>query len=225
MKLSVVIPVYNERSTIEEVIDKVRSVDIPKEIIVVDDGSTDGTPEILKRKEKELNKVLISKRNFGKGSAVRTGLGFATGDIAIIQDADLELDPNEYHDLIKPIVDGKASVVYGSRFRKKVKGLTFMQLVGNKFLIFLTNLLYGTNLTDMETAYKVFSLEAIRRINLKCTDFGFEAEVTAKLAKVGYKIYEVPISYHPRSAKEGKKIRWKDGFKAISYLIKYKFTD
>jgi len=226
MKLSVIIPVYNEESTIREVLEKVRAVDIEKEIIIVDDGSTDRTAEIL-RAEQEKDEITIvynSLINIGKGVAVRIGIEHISGDIVIIQDADLELDPNEYCRLVQPILERKAEVVYGSRFKHKTQG-TFKQIVANKCLTTLTNLLYGTHLTDMETAYKVFRTDVLKSIRLRCIGFEFEPEITAKISRLGYTISEVPIAYHPRTTEEGKKIRWWDGFIAIYWLLKCRFQD
>lgn len=226
MKLSVVIPVYNEKSTISEVIRKVREVPIEKEIIVVDDGSTDGTTKILDDlKDDSIITVHKSMVNLGKGIAVRIGFEYATGDAIIIQDADLELDPNEYPQLLEPIKRGEGFVVYGSRFMKLEQKVAFLNLLANKIIVFLTNLLYGANMTDVETAYKVFHKDVIRKIKLKSRGFEFDPEVTAKILRAGYKIIEVPITYHPRTIEEGKKIGWKDGFKAVYCLIKYRFFD
>lgn len=226
MKLSVVIPVYNEQSTISEVIEKVREVPIEKEIIVVDDGSTDGTADKL---DKHIDDPIITVHksivNFGKGAAVRIGFEYASGDAVIIQDADLELDPNEYPQLLEPIQKGEADVVYGSRFMNLQRKVKFINLIANKFLVFLTNLLYGAKLTDMETAYKVFRIDVVKKLQLKSMGFEFEPEVTAKVLRSGYKITEVPITYHPRTVEEGKKIGWKDGFKAIYYLFKFRFGE
>jgi dolichol-phosphate mannosyltransferase len=230
MLLSVIIPVYNERDTILKILEKVKSVKIDKidkEIIIVDDFSTDGTREILeslKGKDEKL-KIIFQKKHVGKGFAIRTALKFVEGEIVLIQDADLEYDPNEYPKLIEPILEGKAKVVYGSRVFKKNPKASIIFYIGGRFLSFLTNLLYGTNITDEPTGYKVFSTDVLKSIDLKCLGFEFCPEVTAKVAKKGYKIYEVPINYNPRSIKEGKKIRFKDALKAVFTLIKYRFID
>ena len=226
MKLSVIIPVYNEEATIDEVIDKVRTVEIPtaKEIIVVDDGSTDSTSEILERRQQDVTFVHFSRINFGKGAAIRVGLTYVTGEIVIIQDGDLELDPDEYKLLLKPILAEEAEVVYGSRFLKPNSNIPRHTVWANKFLTWFTNLLYGSDLTDMETAYKAFRADVIKRIDLKCHRFEFEPEVTARLILAGYRIKEVPISYNPRTAEEGKKINWRDGVTAISTLLRYRFV-
>lgn len=225
-KLSIIIPVYNEESTIAEVLKKVRNVQIPveKEIIVADDGSRDRTSDIVKEENKHNQFVVYtSPVNFGKGAAIRCGLEHVTGDIVIIQDADLELDPNEYPQLIQPILDGASDVVYGSRFIHKAKGGSLGARLANKFLVFLTNLLYRSKLTDMETAYKVFRTDTIKGIRLRCIGFEFEPEITSKVLRLRYKIKEVPISYHPRTVEQGKKIRWHDGFIAIYELLKNRF--
>ncbi|HRV93712.1 MAG TPA: glycosyltransferase family 2 protein [Anaerolineae bacterium] len=227
MKLSVIIPVYNEESTISQVIDKVREVELPldREIIVVDDGSTDHTADILTQRQKDVTFVHFSRINFGKGAAIRVGLTYVTGDIVIIQDADLELDPNEYRLLLKPILAGQANVVYGSRFLKPNPNIRRRTLLANKFLTWFTNLLYGSHLTDMETAYKAFKADVIAGIKLDCHRFEFEPEVTGKLLRQGYTIKEVPISYNPRTEEEGKKIGWRDGYTAIWTLLKYRLSE
>jgi glycosyltransferase involved in cell wall biosynthesis len=223
MKLSVVIPVYNEKDTIREIYDAVRAVDIDKEIILVDDCSTDGSGEILKGLAGPDTRVLTHEQNMGKGAALRTGFSNARGDIVIIQDADLEYDPSQYPKLIQPILEGKADVVYGSRF---VTGdyrrvLFFWHSLGNKFLTLLSNMLTNINLTDMETCYKVFRREVLAKITVEENRFGFEPEITAKIAKLGVRIYEVGISYSGRTYMEGKKIGWKDGVSAIRCILKY----
>lgn len=226
MKLSVIIPVYNERETIAEVIKRVKAVKLNKEIIVVDDGSTDGTVEVLRgQRETGVLTVHESKINFGKGAAVRVGLKYVTGDIVIIQDADLELNPNEYHQLIQPILRGQTKVVYGSRFLRKNPGIPLLTLLANKFLVMLTNLLYRSSLTDMETAYKVFSADVLDKIQLRCVGFELEPEITAKFIRAGFRIMELPIGYRPRTVQGGKKINWRDGVKAILTLIKYRFVN
>jgi glycosyltransferase involved in cell wall biosynthesis len=227
-KLSIVIPVYNEQATIKEVIDKVCEVDLQleKEIIVSDDGSTDRSVEIIERERRtlgEMIKVHTSIINLGKGAAIRQGFEYATGDIVIIQDADLELNPEEYVDLIQPILNGQAQVVYGSRFRGKAQGISLKTRLANRFLTSLTNLLFGGSLTDMETAYKVFKADVIKGLRLRCVGFDIEPEITAKLLRAGYKIHEIPVSYNPRTADEGKKISWRDGIEAIYTLFKCKF--
>ncbi|MEK9149376.1 MAG: glycosyltransferase family 2 protein [Candidatus Desantisbacteria bacterium] len=226
MKLSIVIPVYNEELTVKEVIDKVLAVPIEKEIIVVDDGSTDRTPEILKEAKDKVTIVYNSLINIGKGAAIRIGFEHIKGDVVIIQDADLELSPAEYPKIVGPIMEGKADVVYGSRFLGGAgkKETNLFNYLANKLLAFLTNILYGSHLTDMETAYKCFRLDVIKRMRLSSIGFEIEPELTAKALRLGYKIYEVPISYHPRRIEEGKKIGFMDGFKAIYYLFKWRFA-
>jgi glycosyltransferase involved in cell wall biosynthesis len=223
MNLSVVIPVYNEKDTIREIHDRVRAVPVEKEIILVDDCSTDGTREIIRQMADNTTKVIFHDHNMGKGAALRTGFKNAAGDIVIIQDADLEYDPNQYPRLIQPILDGKADVVYGSRFAtgdyRRV--LFFWHMAGNKFLTLLSNMFANLNLTDMETCYKVFRREVLEKITIEENRFGFEPEITAKLAKLNVRIYEVGISYSGRTYKEGKKIGWKDGLSAIRCILKY----
>ena len=227
MKLSIIIPAYNERSTIKEIIKKVKEVKLPieKEIIVVDDGSTDGTTEIIKEMEKEIDKVVYHGKNRGKGAAIRSGIKVATGELILIQDADLEYDPEDYEKLLRPILKGKAQVVYGSRFTGERKNMFFTHWIGNRFLTLITNILYGTTLSDMETCYKLFKREVIKDIKIKSDRFNFEPEITAKILKKKIRIYEVPISYSGREYSEGKKISWKDGIIALWTLIKYRFVD
>lgn len=223
MILSVVVPVYNESNTIRDIYECIKAVDIPKEIIFVDDCSTDGSYELLLQIADSNTKIFRHERNFGKGAALRTGFKNATGDIVIIQDADLEYDPEQYPKLIKPILDNKADVVYGSRFTSGEyrRVIFFWHMVGNKFLTLLSNMLTNMNLTDMETCYKVFRKDVIERIIIEENRFGFEPEITAKLAKLNLRIYEVGISYSGRSYLEGKKIGWKDGISALRCIIKY----
>lgn len=223
MKLSVVVPVYNEKETIREVYERIKAVAIEKEIILVDDYSTDGTREIIKDLESEDTKVYMHEKNCGKGAALRTGMLQATGEIVIIQDADLEYDPNEYPRLIKPILEGKADVVYGSRFSggEYHRVLFFWHMLGNKFLTLLSNMFTNLNLTDMETCYKVFRREVVEKITIEENRFGFEPEITAKIAKMKCRIYEVGISYYGRTYEEGKKIGWRDGVQAIFCIVKY----
>lgn len=223
MTLSVVIPIYNEKETIREIYNCVKAVDIDKEIILVDDFSTDGTREILHSLADATTKVVMHDRNMGKGAALRTGFQNVTGDIVIIQDADLEYDPQQYPKLIQPILDGKADVVYGSRFANGEyrRVLFFWHMVGNKFLTTLSNMMTNLNLTDMETCYKVFRREVLERITVEENRFGFEPEITAKLSKMDVRIYEIGISYSGRSYKEGKKIGWRDGFSALRCILKY----
>jgi glycosyltransferase involved in cell wall biosynthesis len=227
MKLSIVIPVYNEKNTILKVLEHVRKVNLPKEIIVVDDFSTDGTREVLGSLPAcdDLT-IILQPRNMGKGAALRAGFQAVGGDIVVIQDADLEYDPEEYPALIQPILANKADVVYGSRFLSGPhRVLFFWHSVGNKMLTMLSNMLTDLNLTDMETCYKVFRAEILRKINLRENRFGFEPEFTAKVARTKCRIYEVPISYSGRDYSEGKKIGWKDGIAAVYFILKYRFWD
>jgi len=228
MKLSVVVPVFNERPTIAEIIRRVRDVDagLDKEIIVVDDCSTDGTREILQALASPDLKIILPEKNRGKGAALRTGFARAGGDIILVQDADLEYDPSEYPRLLGPILDGRADVVYGSRFLGGPhRVLYFWHYVGNKFLTAFSNVLSNLNLTDMETCYKVFRREVLGKVELKSSRFGFEPEITMKLAKLRYRVYEVPISYSGRDYAEGKKIGWRDGLAALFHLIRFRFFD
>lgn len=223
LKLSVVIPVYNERETIRELHQRVQAVPIDKEILLVDDFSTDGTREIVRGLAGDTTRIFLHNRNRGKGAALRTGFQNARGDIVIVQDADLEYDPGQYPKLVQPILDGKADVVYGSRF---VTGdyrrvLLFWHMVGNRFLTLLSNMLTNLNLSDMETCYKVFRREVLQKIVLEEDRFGFEPEITAKIAKLKVRIYEVGISYAGRTYDEGKKIGWKDGVSALRCILKY----
>jgi dolichol-phosphate mannosyltransferase len=221
--LSIIIPVYNEESTVSEVIEKVSAISLPleKEIIVVDDGSSDGTSALLAIHEKNLAKLYSSPVNVGKGAAIRIGLSFAKGDIILLQDADLETNPNEYLQLLQPILDGKTSVVYGSRFLKKNNNkVPFFRRLANFALTFTTNILFRTRLTDMETAYKVFTKSVADKLTLRANRFDIEPEITARICQAGYKIAEVPISYSPRTVSEGKKINWRDGVRAVIMLIK-----
>jgi len=227
MKLSVVIPVYNEKSTLLEILRRVRAVDLPKEIILVDDFSTDGTRDLLRSlpAEEDLT-ILYHPENRGKGAALQTGFAAVSGGIVVVQDADLEYDPVEYSRLIQPILDDKADVVFGSRFLGGPhRVLLFWHSVGNQVLTTLSNMFTDLNLTDMETCYKVFRAEILRKIRLRENRFGFEPEFTAKVARARCRIYEVPISYSGRDYSEGKKITWKDGIAAIYFILKYRFFD
>jgi glycosyltransferase involved in cell wall biosynthesis len=235
-KLSVVMPVYNERLTLSEILERVQAVAIPKEIIVIDDGSTDGTRELLRRLEVELAearragtfdeknelRILFQDRNQGKGAAVRRGFAEARGDVVLIQDADLEYDPEDWPLLIAPVLKGRAKVVYGSRITGERRNMLYLHWVGNKMLSLATNLLYNTTLSDMETCYKLFDREVLRGITIKSDRFDFEPEITAKVLRQGIRIYEVPISYAGREFEEGKKITWRDGFAALYALFKYR---
>ena len=228
MLVSVIIPCFNEESTIEEILYKIQKVNFPlKEIIIIDDYSTDGTREILKKITNPLIKIFFHTKNKGKGAALRTGFSKTTGDICIIQDADLEYDPSEYPKLIKPILDNKADVVFGSRFQGGLphRVVYFWHRVGNGFLTLLSNILTDLNLSDMETCYKVFTKDVIKSIKINENRFGFEPEITAKIAKQKVRVYEVGISYYGRTYAEGKKITWKDGIRAIYCIFKYNLFD
>jgi len=239
-------PVYNERATLEEIVQWVRSVDltvdpdgdnellhgpihIEREIVIVDDGSTDGTREILDRWKAEAPsdmQIIYHERNGGKGAALRTGFTHATGDIVVVQDADLEYDPRDYVKLLVPLLEGRAPVIYGSRFLGGPRSaMSLTHTMGNRLLTVITNVLYGTSLTDMETCYKVFRRDVIADIKLRSRRFEIEPEITAKILKRGYSIFEVPISYNGREFHEGKKITWRDGFVAVRTLIKYRFVE
>jgi glycosyltransferase involved in cell wall biosynthesis len=226
MKLSIVIPVYNEKDTIREIVDRVLKVEtgLEKELVIVDDFSKDGTREILEKLGDPRIRVILQPKNMGKGAALRTGFAQSQGDIVLVQDADLEYDPQEYPVLLAPILDGRADVVYGSRFLSGPhRVLFFWHYVANRMLTTFCNVLANLNLTDMETCYKVFKKDVLSRIQLKSDRFGFEPEVTLKVAELKCRIYEVPISYSGRDYAEGKKIGWKDGVAAIFHMFRYKF--
>jgi len=224
-KLSIVIPVYNEVGTIEEILNRVGAVLQEKEIIVVDDGSTDGTAQWLRKMpQKDHVTVLFHTKNMGKGAALKTGFHHVSGDIVIVQDADLEYDPNDYDVLINPILDGRADVVYGSRFLGGPhRVLYFWHYVGNKLLTILSNMFTNINLTDMETGYKAFRSTLLKNLEIKSNHFGFEPEITARFSRLKCRIYEVPISYNGRGYEEGKKITWKDGVAALLHIIRFRF--
>jgi glycosyltransferase involved in cell wall biosynthesis len=226
-KLSVIVPVYDERNTVVEIVRRMRSVELPLdlEILVVDDGSTDGTRDVLPQLADSTVRVITHERNRGKGAAIRSGLEHVTGDLVLVQDADLEYDPADWPKLLAPMLRGKAQVVYGSRFTGERRNMLFLHWVGNRFLSLVTNVLYNTTLSDMETCYKLFDRTVLEGITLRATRFEFEPEVTAKILRRGIRIYEVPISYTGREFDEGKKITWRDGVIALWTLVKYRFVD
>jgi glycosyltransferase involved in cell wall biosynthesis len=222
--ISVIIPVFNEEATLQQILEQVRAVDISKEIICVDDGSTDRSREILEDQSRYLDtRVFFHRANRGKGGAVRTGLLNATGDIVLIQDADLEYDPRDYEILLRPILEGRAKVVYGSRFLGAHKAMYFWHAVGNRFLTLVTNVLYDTTLTDMETCYKVFTRDVAKTLTIRQERWGIDPEITAKILRQNIRIYEVPVSYNGREFWEGKKISWRDGFVILRTLFRYRF--
>ncbi|MGH8977174.1 MAG: glycosyltransferase family 2 protein [Acidimicrobiia bacterium] len=228
-KLSVVVPVFNERNTLVEIVRRMRAVELPdsieREIIVVDDGSDDGTRDVLKQLGDSTVRVVLHPQNRGKGAAVRTGFSHATGDYVLVQDADLEYDPEDWPRLLAPVLSGKARVVYGSRFTGERRNMLFLHWVGNRVLSLVTNVLYNTTLSDMETCYKLIDRALLEEIVLQADRFEIEPEVTAKILKRGVRIYEVPISYTGREVDEGKKITWTDGFSALWTLLKYRVVD
>jgi len=228
-KLSVVVPVFNERNTLVEILRRMRAVELPdsieREIIVVDDGSDDGTRDVLKQLGDSTVRIIMHERNRGKGAAVRTGAANATGEYVLVQDADLEYDPDDWPKLLNPILRGRTRVVYGSRFTGERRNMLFAHWIGNRFLSLVTNLLYNTTLSDIETCYKVLDRRLFDDLSLSADRFDIEPEITAKILKRGIRIYEVPISYAGREFDEGKKITWRDGFAALWTLVKYRFRD
>jgi glycosyltransferase involved in cell wall biosynthesis len=228
-KLSVVVPVFNERNTLVEILRRMRAVELPdgieREIIVVDDGSNDGTRDVLNQVGDSTVRVVMHEANLGKGAALRTGFAHATGDYVLVQDADLEYDPEDWPKLLNPVLRGRARVVYGSRFTGERRNMLLLHWMGNRFLSMTTNVLFNTTLSDMETCYKLFDRDLVDDMKLQSNRFDIEAEITAKVLKRGIRIYEVPISYSGREFDEGKKITWRDGFAALWTLVKYRFRD
>jgi glycosyltransferase involved in cell wall biosynthesis len=228
-KLSVVVPVFNERNTLVEILRRMRAVELPdgieREIIVVDDGSNDGTRDVLNQVGDSTVRVVMHEANLGKGAALRTGFAHATGDYVLVQDADLEYDPEDWPKLLNPVLRGRARVVYGSRFTGERRNMLLLHWIGNRFLSMTTNVLFNTTLSDMETCYKLFDRDLVDDMKLQSNRFDIEAEITAKVLKRGIRIYEVPISYSGREFDEGKKITWRDGFAALWTLVKYRFRD
>jgi glycosyltransferase involved in cell wall biosynthesis len=228
-KLSVIVPVYNERNTVVEVLRRMRAVELPdgidREIIVVDDGSTDGTRDVLNQLGDSTVRIILHEHNRGKGASVRTGIEVASGDYVLIQDADLEYDPEDWPKLVAPVMRGRAQVVYGSRFTGERRNMLFLHWIGNRMLSFVTNVLYNTTLSDMETCYKLVDRVLLLDLDLRCNRFDIEPEITAKILKRRIRIYEVPISYTGREFDEGKKITWRDGFAALWTLVKFRFAD
>jgi glycosyltransferase involved in cell wall biosynthesis len=228
-KLSIDVPVYNERNTLVEIVRRIRAVQLPdgvdQEIIIVDDGSSDGTRDVLNQLRDSTVRVVLHDRNRGKGAALRTGFGHATGEYVLVQDADLEYDPNDWPKLVAPVLAGKARVVYGSRFTGERRNMLLHHWIGNRFLSLMTNVLYNTTLSDMETCYKLIDRTLLDDMHLQADKFDIEPEITAKILKRKVRIYEVPISYSGREYEEGKKITWKDGFAALWTLVKFRFRD
>jgi glycosyltransferase involved in cell wall biosynthesis len=226
--LTVIMPVFNERSTVAEIIRRMRAVKLPGginlQVIVVDDGSSDGSEKVLRALEDSTVRIITHKENKGKGAAIRSGLALATGDLLLIQDADLEYDPDDWPRLLEPVLKGKARVVYGSRFTGERKNMLPLHWAGNRFLSLMTNVLYSSTLSDMETCYKLFDAKVIEGMTIVSDRFDFEPEITAKVLRRGHRIYEVPISYAGREVAEGKKITWRDGFGALRALIRFRFT-
>jgi glycosyltransferase involved in cell wall biosynthesis len=224
--LTVIVPVYNERTTVAEIVRRVRAVEVPLvvDVVVVNDGSTDGTDKVLAAIEDSTVRVVTHQRNQGKGAAIRTGLAEAQGDLVLIQDADLEYDPADWPRLLDPVLRHKAHVVYGSRFTGERKNMLPLHWIGNRFLSLVTNVLYSSTLSDMETCYKLFDRRVLEGLTVVSDRFDFEPEITAKVLRRGYRIYEVPISYAGREVDEGKKITWRDGFSALAALVRFRFS-